>query len=204
MKLVDEFDIKAILFFRVNRMDEPPKKKVKVAHEDSKTSLVSLTNLPREILCTIFSNMDKKSVQNSTGTCKLWFELIRGNSNLSNHICLKTIELQEFDERIGDLELTSARWPVLKTITFFGDYPSFIADKIVQYSLKLLNSKDCPTLEKVIISVSYCLTRFSPQFPRLLSGTIKVIYKGVLTTKLSKDWYFVTKIVLTYCEKKMF
>ena len=164
-------------------MEEPPKKKVKVTHEDSKTSTVSLTNLPREILCTIFSHLDQKSVKNSTGTCKLWFELIRGNSNLSSHICVKTIELQEFDQRLCDLELTSARWPVLKAVEFCGDYPSFIADKIVQYSLKLVNSKDCPTLEKVIISVSYCLTRFSPQFPRLLSGTIKVIYKGVLNVR---------------------
>ena len=164
-------------------MEEPPKKKVKVTHEDSKISTVSLTNLPREILCTIFSHLDQKSVKNTTGTCKPLFELIRGNSNLSSYICVKTIELQEFDQRIGDLELTSARWPVLKAVKFCGDYPSFIADKIVQYSLKLVNSKDCATLETVIISVFYCLTRFSPQFPRLLSGTIKVIYKGVLTKK---------------------
>ena len=76
-------------------MEEPPKKKVKVTHEDSKTSTVSLSNLPREILCTIFSHLDQKSVKNSTGTCKLWFELIRGNSNLSSGI--KIVKLQEIE-----------------------------------------------------------------------------------------------------------
>ena len=51
--------------------------------ESSTTSSISIENLPREILSIIFTYMDQKTVQSSTATCKLWFDLIRGNSNLS-------------------------------------------------------------------------------------------------------------------------
>ena len=62
-------------------------------------------------------------MQSSTATCKLWFELIRGNSSLSSHICLKTME--DIDKQLCDLELTRARWPALKTVDILGEYSIF-------------------------------------------------------------------------------
>ena len=131
-------------------MEEPP--------ESSTTSSISIENLPREILWIIFSYMDQKTVQSSTATCKLWFELIRGNSSLSSHICLKTME--DIDKQLCDLELTRARWPALKTVDILGEYSIFEVEKIAKYSLKLFNSMDCPTLEKIIISSLDGLTWF--------------------------------------------
>ena len=152
-------------------MEEPPSKKIKVT-QDSLTYLISVEILPREILCIIFSYLDKKSVQSATATCKLWFELIRNDSNLSSHVCFKAIKLQEFDKRIQDLEISMARWPVLKTIKFCGNYPYFsVVKKLAQHTPKLVNSKDCPPLEKIIVSVSYCLERFFPHLPDF--GTVE-------------------------------
>jgi len=150
-------------------MEEPHSKKIKV---NSLTTLISVESLPKEILCIIFSNLDKKSVQMSTATCKLWFELIRNDSNLSIYVGLKVMKLQEFDKRVQNFEISTTRWPVLKTIEFCGHYPYFsMAEKIVQHATKLVNAKDCPPLEKIIISVSYSLGRFFPQFPGF--GTIQ-------------------------------
>ena len=152
-------------------MEEPPSKKIKV-NEDLLTNLISVEILPREILCIIFSYMDKKSVQSATATCKLWFELIRNDSNLSSHVCFKVIKIQDFEKRIQDLDASVVRWPALKTIKFCGNYPYFsVMEKLVQHTTKLAKSNDCPPLEKIVVSVSYGLARFFPQFPGL--GTIQ-------------------------------
>ena len=159
-------------------MEEPPSKRTKIDFKSAATNSINIENFPREILCIIFSYLDKKSVQNSTATCKPWFELIRGNSNLSSHI--KIVKLLEFD-RIQDLKLTGERWPVLKTFQFCGYFPySYCAGKMGL--LKLVNSKGCPTLETIIISASGCFTRAFPQFPRLLCGII-----NELTLNLKDD-----------------
>ena len=76
--------------------------------------------LPREILCIIFSYLDKQSVENATGTCKLWFELIRNDKSLSGDICLEKLDLQELSQKILIGEWNWARWPALKTIKFGG------------------------------------------------------------------------------------
>ena len=145
-------------------MEEPPNKKTKRDFKSAATNSISIGNLPREILCIIFLYLDKKSVQNSTATCNLWFELIRGNSNLSSHV-----KLYDFDERIQDFKLTGARWPVLKTVQLCG----YVAEEIPLRSMKLVNTKECPTLEKIIISCPYGLTQTFPQFPRWpIAGTI--------------------------------
>jgi hypothetical protein len=154
-------------------MGKPPRKKIK----SNKGSLKNFGDiLPREILCIIFSNLDKKSVKSATATCKLWFELIRNDSNLSSYICLKVIKPQQFDQRIQDLETAVAKWPVLKSIRFCGPYPYpfvhfSVVEKIVKHLIKLVDSKKCPNLEKIIVSVSYCLESFSPQLPAI--GTTK-------------------------------
>lgn len=152
-------------------MEEPPSKKIKV-NEDSLTNLISIEILPREMLCIIFLHLDKKSVQSATATCKFWFELIRNDSTLSSHVCFKVIKMQEFDKRIQDLEVSVARWPALKTIKFCGYYPYFsVVEKLVQHTTKIVNAQDCPPLEKIIVSVSYCLERFFPNLPGF--GTIE-------------------------------
>ena len=152
----------------INNMEEPPSKKIKV----NECPLISIEALPIEILCIIFLHLDKKSVKSATATCKLWFELIRNDSNLSSYVCLKVIKLQEFDKRIQDLAISVARWPALKTIKFCGHYKYFSASEIIVLSTtKLIKSKDCPPLEEIIVSVSDSLERFFPQFPGF--GTIQ-------------------------------
>ena len=55
--------------------------------------------LPREILSIIFSYLDKKSRKNATATSKLWFDVIRNDSNLSNHISYR-YKCQDLQRRI--------------------------------------------------------------------------------------------------------
>jgi hypothetical protein len=156
-------------------MGKPPRKKIK-SKKGSLTNFIRINILPREILCIIFSNLDKKSVKSATATCRLWFELIRNDLNLSSYICLKIIKPEQFDQRIQDLETSVAKWPVLKSIKFCGPYHypfvhSSVVEKIVKHLIRLVNSKDCPNLEKIIVSVSYCLESFFPRLPAI--GTIE-------------------------------
>lgn len=172
-------------------MEEPPNKKTKANFDRSATSLIVIGNLPTEILCIIFSYLDKRSVEYATATCKLWFELIRGNSNLSSHICFKIVKLSKLQvyRMNQNVKLTGARWPVLKKVEFV-DTPHamyrchwcnhlepcayiYRARDIEPYSLRLVDPKECSTLEEIIISATYCLTKSLPEFPRLLNGTIK-------------------------------
>ena len=89
-----------------------------------------MENLPSEIMCIIFSFLDKESRKNSTETCQLWFDVIR-NSNLSNHIYYRggVEELQRkiINSRIYNLlhinlEWDWKRWPALKTLEFQGGH----------------------------------------------------------------------------------
>ena len=77
-----------------------------------------LPNLPQEVWCIIFSYLLKESRKNATSTCKLWFEIIRGDSRFSGKITIPWNEIQNssFD---GD------NWPSLKTIAISGtSFPS--------------------------------------------------------------------------------
>ena len=169
-------------------MEEPPNKKTKANFDRSATSLISIGYLPREILCIIFAYLDKRSVQHATATCKLWFELIRGNSSLSSHICFKIVQLSKLEvyRMYQNVKLTGARWPVLKKVEFVdnamyrchscnhSDHAYiYRADFIETYSRRLVDPKVCSTLEEIIISATYCLKKTLPEFPRLLNGTIK-------------------------------
>ena len=173
-------------------MEEPPNKKTKRDFISSATNSIGIGNLPGEVLCIIFSYLDKKSVRNSTATCNFWFELIRGNSNLSSHV-----KLYDFDKRIQDFKLTGARWPVLKTVQLCG----YVAEKIPIRSMKLVNTKECPTLEKIIISCPYCLTSKFPQFPRLLSGTITELTFNLKDDLRSIQLEHVTSLMLVLDSK---
>ena len=159
-------------------MEEPPTKKIKVLIEDCcSTNSKSIEIIPKEVLCIIFSYLDRKSVKNVTATCKIWFEIIRGDSKRSSHVCLSCMSLHELDTRITDLDFTLSRWPVLKTIEFRGYYYSYLSvgisvlNKILKFSRRIANSEDCPSLEKIIVTDSYCLGRVFPQLPNF--GTIE-------------------------------
>ena len=59
-------------------------------------------SLPNEVWCILFSYLGKKSLRNSTATCKHWFELIRNDSNLSGQVCLPNDGLLELKRKIND------------------------------------------------------------------------------------------------------
>jgi len=110
-----------------------------------------------------------------------------GDSRRSSHVCLlsRHMSLQGFDEIIANLDFLLVKWPVLKTIEFreylvspkssidIGSNYQYLlmVEKLLQYSKRLVDSGDCPTLEKIIVSVSYSLDNVFSQFPCF--GTIK-------------------------------
>ena len=161
-------------------METPPNKQLKL---DFEKPVENNLHLPREVLCIIFSYLDKKSVFNSTSTCKLWFELIRSDLNLSGHICLKDISAVELCQKMKDSEWNWTRWPVLKTLELRCDQENKIVPamvegpelfnpaNIVKHSLEIVNHEDCPNLEKIVHS-SYCdLPVIFPQFQGLFDET---------------------------------
>ena len=183
-------------------MGKPPRKKSK-SKKGSLTNFIRIDILPKEILCIIFSNLDKKSVKSATATCKLWFELIRNDSNLSSCICLKVIKPQQFDQRIQDLETSVAKWPVLKSIKFCGPYSYpfvqfSVVEKIVKHLIRLFDSEKCP---KIIVSVSYCLESFCPQLPAIekYRGTIEEFTFNLKDDIKSLQVEHITKLDLKLC-----
>ena len=149
-------------------MEDPPTKKIKVFTEDCFSNAISIEIIPKEVLCIIFSHLDRQSVKNVTATCKLWLEIIRGDSRRSSHVCLSTrhMSLQKFDKIITDFDFPLVKWPVLKTIEFRGYYPYLsMVENILQYAKRLVDSDNCQILEKIIVSVSYSLDKVFSQFP---------------------------------------
>ena len=125
-----------------------------------------MEKLPSEILCIIFSFLDKKSRKSATATCQLWFDTIR-NSNLSNHICFKdfdsTDSIKKLKQRIENLEWDWKRWPALKIFV--------IEEKRLNEKKDLLNDlsidfKQCSTLELVKFCVSIDIANLFPNYPR--------------------------------------
>ena len=110
-------------------METPPNNKLKL---DFEKPVENNLHLPREVLCIIFSHLDKKSVFNSTSTCKLWFELIRSDPSLSGHICLKDISAVELCQKMKDSEWIWTRWPVLKTLELRCDQENKIVPAMVE------------------------------------------------------------------------
>ena len=131
--------------------------------------------LPREILCIIFSYLDKKSLRNTTASRKLWFQLIRSDRNLSGYICLEKIGLEQLFEKIFIGEWNWDRWPVLKTLKFGGlsaaNIQTTSSNEMTSYLSKLI--EECPTLEKLVISVSCTITGIFLKFPILPLRIIK-------------------------------
>ena len=163
--------------------------------------------LPKEILCIIFSYLDKKSAQNASEMCKLWFELIRNDSNLSSHVFLKCDGLKELRIKIEKSEWIWNRWPVLKVLetgplsvnldTDFLldlDEPTSIQEAVDL--VKSINFKDCPTLEKVIFSVNIDLQNFFPDFNSELK--IATVEQLTFNPKSDIEWFGSEQISLLH------
>ena len=139
-----------------------PRKKPKL---DQPVSLTNVGVLPREILCIIFSYLDKKSVKSAGESCKLWLELIRNDSNLSSHVFLKFDGLKELQTKIEKSEWIWNRWPVLKVLELGPLSEKIDVPKSIQEALDLvksINFKDSSTLEKVIFSANFDWEDFFP------------------------------------------
>ena len=161
--------------FQVN-MEGPMAKKVRTNVDCSDAvNLIKIEILPREILCIIFSYLDKKSVRNATASCKVWFELIRSDSQLSGYICLEKFSLKQLFQKIIVCEWKWEQWPVLKTLKLGGLSAAHIqySKQKTSYLTKLVDFKACPTLEKVVISVSCTMIDIFPDYPNLPVGIIE-------------------------------
>ena len=151
-------------------MEEPAAKKIRMNNEVSDAvSLIKIEILPREILCIIFSYLDKKSLRNATASCKFWFDLIRSDSKLSGYICLEKFGVELLFQKISIGEWNWARWPVLKTLKMGG----LSAANFQNTFFTLFCFKGCPTLEKVVMSGACTLTGIFPKFPNLPLGIIE-------------------------------
>ena len=141
-----------------------PRKKPKLDHPVAQTNVGIL---PREILRIIFSYLEKKPIRSASETCKLWFELIRNDSNFSSQIFLKYHGLKELQAKIERSEWIWDRWPVLKVIELGPLSINIEEPKSVKEAVDLvksINFKECPTLEKVLCSVKFDLGDFFSDF----------------------------------------
>jgi len=116
--------------------------------------------VPREVWGIIFSYLDAKSIQSSTATCKLWFELIRRDLKISSHICLVNDGLEEFRKKLEKSEWMWERWPALKTLEFGSlsknqDKLNSVCNRHAMDIVKSINFKQCETLEKVMFRVNF-------------------------------------------------
>ena len=73
---------------------------------------------------------------------------------------------------------------------------AIMADFIETYSRRLVDPKECSTLEENIISATYCLKKTLPAFPRLLNGTIKELAFSVKDDLKSIQAKHVTRLSL--------
>ena len=132
--------------------------------------------LPKEVWCIIFSFLDEKSIRLASATCKLWFELIRSDLKISSHIYLVNDGLNEFQKKLERSNWMWERWPVLKTLEFGGSpseyeqYSREAAEKEMKI-LKLINFKQCETLEKLVVSVKFDIEYFWEKYHSL--ATVK-------------------------------
>lgn len=111
-------------------------------------SNVVLSHLPAEIWCLIFSYLPKESKKKTTAICKLWFGIIRSDPKLSGHISVSLNGIQNEN-------WTWENWPSLKTLEISDSDMSLTSSKTAMDSMKKLNFRNCPNLEKVILSVKF-------------------------------------------------
>ena len=135
-----------------------------------------MENLPSEILCIIFLYLDKTSRKRATGTCKLWFDVIRNDSNLSNHICYR-YRFQDLQHRIENLEWDWKRWPALRSLEFHGKNIC-VGNKDIMNAL--IDFKRGPTLEIVIFDVAIDFADLNPNCPRGVATIRKLAFNPQL------------------------
>ena len=136
-----------------------------------------MENLPSEILCIIFSYLDIKARKSATSTCKCWLDVIRSDSNFSNHICYKRT-FEELQRRIKNLEWDWKRWPALKTIELPNAGYSVKKD---QRNDLPIDFKQCPTLEIVIFAANIDIAHLIPKCPQ----NVATVGSGPMITKLA-------------------
>ena len=73
-------------------------------------------NLPNEIWCEIFSYLEEKSLKNVTATCKLWFEMIRGNEKFSGYVKMNFTDLKDLSKTVTASEWLRERWPSMRIL----------------------------------------------------------------------------------------
>ena len=105
-----------------------------------------LQSLPQEVWCIIFSFLPKESRKNATSTCKLWFEIIRGDSRFSGNIVITLNELQ-------NSSFCWENWPSLKTLAISDSL--FPSPKRALEAMKDIDFKKCQSLEKVTFGVKF-------------------------------------------------
>ena len=123
-----------------------------------------LPNLPKEVWCIIFSSLPNESRKDATSTCKLWFEIIRGNSRFSGNITIPWNEIQNsnFDWN---------NWPSLKTLDIKDS--SFPSPKVALEAMRYINFKKCQSLEKVTFGVNFDVAELSGVMITTTTKTIK-------------------------------
>jgi len=158
-----------------------PRKKPKLKHPVTQNHVGIL---PREILCIVFSYLKQKELHSASETCKLWFELIRNDPNLSNLIFLKSVGLKELQYKIEESEWIWNRWPVLKVLELRHPNSNLKEPESIQEVLdlvKLINFQGCSTLEKVVFSVNFDLIDFFPNFPHHFNPSLRIATVKQLT-----------------------
>ena len=105
-----------------------------------------LEKLPQEVWYITFSLLPTESRKNATSTCKLWFEIIRGDSRFSGNITIPLIELQ-------NSSFCWDNWPSLKTVAISNS--SFPSPKRALEAMKDIDFKKCQSLEKVTFGVNF-------------------------------------------------
>merc|ERR1712051_781295 len=136
-------------------------------------------NLPKEVWCIIFSSLPKESRKNATRTCKLWFEIIRGDSRFSGNI---TIPWIQFKRELLNSSFAWDNWSSLKTLNIAGSY--FSSPKTALDSMKAVDFKKCPSLEKVTVGVNFELAELSQEMKEI--GTVLGL---VFNPKLDVDLF---------------
>ena len=134
------------------------------------------TNLPKEIWCIIFSSLPKESRKNATRTCKLWFEIIRGDPKFSGSISIPWIEFQ-------NSSFDWDNWPSLKTLTITDS--KFSSPKMALDSMKDIDFKK-PSLEKVTVGVNFELAEFSQEIMKGMGSVLGLVFNPQLDIPLFK------------------
>ena len=122
-----------------------------------------LPKLPKEVWCIIFSYLPKESRKNATSTCKLWFEIIRGDSRFSGNITIPWIELQN-----SSFEWNN--WPSLKTLVIADS--AFPSPKMALEAMRGIDFKKCQSLEKVTFGVNFDVAELSEEIISTTTNTI--------------------------------